>query len=180
MVTDKMKSEILDWSKAIIIAVALAFIIRIFFFTSIPVEGASMEPTLENEDRMIVTKIGEPKRFDIIVFQATEDQNYVKRVIGLPGDHVEYKDDTLYINGTPFDEPYLDEAKQEIKDGGLLTNSFTLQETPVKSDVVPEGHLFVMGDNRRISKDSRHIGAIPIEKVVGKTKWYFIRSKRLN
>lgn len=172
MGTDRIINGVWEWSKAIIIAIALAFIIRIFFFTPIVVDGASMEPTLQDENRMIVTKIGEPKRFDVIVFHATEDQDYVKRVIGLPGDRIEYKDDTLYINGTPYDEPYLDEAKQELTDREL-TNSFTLRETPVQSDVVPEGHLFVMGDNRRFSKDSRHIGAIPIEKVVGTTKIVF-------
>ncbi len=169
MQTDRMKNEVLQWGKAIVFAIAVAFIVRIFFFTPIAVDGASMEPTLQDEDRMIVTKMGEPKRFDVIVFHATEEEDYVKRVIGLPGDRIEYKDDTLYINGTPYDEPYLDEAKQELT-AGLLTNSFTLRETPVQSDVVPEGHLFVMGDNRRLSKDSRHIGAIPIEKVVGTTK----------
>ena len=70
------------------------------------------------------------------------------------------------------DVPYLDEAKKELTDGEL-TNSFTLRDTPVQSDVVPEGHLFVMGDNRRFSKDSRHIGAIPMDKVVGTTKIVF-------
>lgn len=172
MKTGRMKDEVLQWVKAIVFAIALAFIVRVFFFTPIGVDGASMEPTLQDEDRMIVTKMGEPQRFDVIVFHATEDKDYVKRVIGLPGDRIEYKEDTLYINGTPYEEPYLDEAKQELT-AGLLTNSFTLRDTPVQSDVVPEGHLFVMGDNRRVSKDSRHIGAIPIEKVVGTTKIVF-------
>lgn len=172
MAKSKTKNATLEWIKAIVIAIALTFIIRIFFFTPIVVDGASMEPTLQDQERMIVTKIGEPKRFDIIVFHATENQDYVKRVIGLPGDHIEYKDDILYINGKPYDEPYLEAAKRKITDG-LLTNSFTLRETPIQSDVVPEGHLFVMGDNRRFSKDSRHIGAVPMEKVVGTTKIVF-------
>ncbi|MBS4192845.1 signal peptidase I [Bacillus sp. FJAT-49705] len=165
----KNRNEVLEWIKALFIAIVLAFIIRAFFFTPIVVDGASMEPTLQDQDRMIVTKIGEPKRFDIIVFHASEDKDYIKRVIGLPGDRIEYKDDILYINGKPYDETYLDEYKQEVTDGPL-TNSFTLRETPVGRDVVPEGHLFVMGDNRRYSKDSRHIGAVPMEKVVGTTK----------
>ena len=172
MVTDRIKSEFLEWGKAIVIALAIVFIIRIFFFTPIVVDGASMEPTLQDDDRMIVTKLGEPKRFDVVVFHATEEQDFVKRVIGLPGDRIEYKGDTLYINDTPYEEPYLDEAKKEVKEG-VLTNSFTLRDTPVQSDVVPEGHLFVMGDNRRNSKDSRHIGAIPIDEVVGTTKFVF-------
>ena len=168
----KNRNEIWEWIKALFIAIVLIFIIRAFFFTPIVVDGASMEPTLQDQDRMVLTKIGEPKRFDIIVFHAPENKDYIKRVIGLPGDSIEYKDDVLYINGKPYDEPYLDKSKQEVMDGPL-TGSFTLRETPVGSNVVPEGHLFVMGDNRGNSKDSRHIGAVPMEKVVGTTKIVF-------
>lgn len=164
----KKQNEVWEWGKALFIAIAIAFIIRIFLFTPVVVDGSSMEPTLHENERLIVTKIGEPDRFDIIVFHAPNSEDYIKRVIGLPGDHIEYKDDVLYINGEPFDEPYLNEYKQKVNDGPL-TDSFTLQETPVGSDLVPEGHLFVMGDNRKYSKDSRHIGAIPMEEVVGKT-----------
>lgn len=166
MVEDR--NEIWEWIKALFIALLLVFIVRVFLFTPAVVEGASMEPTLQDHNRMIVTKIGEPKRFDLVVFHATEEEDFIKRVIGLPGDRIEYKDDILYINGKPYDEPYLDKSKQEVIDGPL-TYSFTLSETPVGSDVVPEGHLFVMGDNRRNSMDSRHIGAIPMDKVVGTT-----------
>lgn len=167
------KNELWEWGKALLVGVIVAFVIRAFLFTPVAVDGASMEPTLQDQDRMIVTKIGEPKRFEIIVFHAPENKDYIKRVIGLPGDRIEFKDDTLYINGEPYDEPYLNEYKQEITDGGPLTDSFTLLDTPVRSEVVPEGHLFVMGDNRRNSKDSRHIGAVPMDKVVGKTNVIF-------
>ncbi|WP_042150203.1 signal peptidase I [Paucisalibacillus sp. EB02] len=164
----KGNNGIRDWIKALFIAIILTFIIRTFLFTPVVVDGFSMEPTLQDKDRMIVSKIGEPKRFDIVVFQKSESEDYIKRVIGLPGDRIEYIDDQLYINGTPYDEPYLDEFKQKMVDGPL-TGSFTLRETPVGSDVVPEGHLFVMGDNRQGSRDSRHIGAIPLEKIIGTT-----------
>lgn len=174
----KNRSEIWEWIKALFIAIALAFIIRAFLFTPIVVEGSSMEPTLQDQDRMIVNKIGEPKRFDIVVFHASESKDYIKRVIGLPGDRIEYKDDTLYINGTAYDEPYLEEFKQKML-GGLLTGSFTLRETPVGSDIVPEGHLFVMGDNRQDSKDSRHIGAIPIKEVIGTTNIVYFPIKEI-
>nr|WP_275695501.1 signal peptidase I [Fredinandcohnia sp. SECRCQ15] len=162
----------MEWLKALLIAILLFIIIRIFVFTPTIVEGASMNPTLQDQTHMIVMKIGEPKRFDIIVFHESGNKDYIKRVIGLPGDRIKYKDDILYINGIPYDEPYLEEYKKGVIDGPL-TNSFTLQETPVRSDVVPEGHLFVLGDNRRVSKDSRHIGAIPMNKVVGTTNIVF-------
>lgn len=131
-----------------------------------------MLPTLHNQDRMIVNKlsykIGEPRRFDIVVFHAEEGKDYIKRVIGLPGDRIEYKNDTLYVNGKAYKEPYLDEYKKQVIDGPL-TEPFTLEDIPGGQETVPKGHLFVMGDNRRFSKDSRHIGFIPMEKVVGKT-----------
>ncbi len=161
----QQKNELWEWIKALAIAVILAAIIRYFFFAPIVVDGYSMMPTLHDKDRMLVNKIGyivgSPKRFDIVVFHATEDKDYIKRIIGLPGDHIEYMDDTLYINGQAYDEPYLAMYKQEVFDGPL-TEPFIIEE-------VPEGHLFVMGDNRRYSRDSRHIGPVKIEEVLGKT-----------
>lgn len=170
--TEKKKSELWEWSKALIIAVILAVIIRYFLFTPIVVEGTSMMPTLQDRDWMIVNKFsyqfGEPERFDIVVFKAPEGKDYIKRVIGLPGDTIQYKNDILYINGKPYEEPYLEQAKKEVL-GGPLTQSFTLEEV-IGRDTVPEGHVFVMGDNRRLSKDSRHIGPVPVEDILGKTK----------
>ncbi|MCM3160481.1 signal peptidase I [Metabacillus litoralis] len=166
----KKKNELFEWIKALAIAVLLAAIIRYFLFAPIVVDGFSMMPTLHTQDRMIVNKlsykIGEPERFDIVVFHATLEKDYIKRVIGLPGDKVEYRDDTLYINGEAYDEPYLNEYKEDLIDGPL-TEPFDL-DSIIGQDTVPEGHLFVMGDNRRQSKDSRHIGTIPIEEVMGK------------
>lgn len=169
------KSETLEWIKALIIALLLAVLIRFFFFAPIVVEGQSMMPTLHHSDRMIVNKIGytisEPDRFDIVVFHATEEKDYIKRVIGLPGDTIVYDNDILYINNEPYDEPYLDELKNQLG-GSKLTYDFTLQE--VTNEVsVPEGYLFVMGDNRQHSLDSRDIGLIPIDEVVGKANIVF-------
>ncbi|MCA1055809.1 signal peptidase I [Rossellomorea aquimaris] len=163
------KKEKWEWMKAVVIAFVLVFVIRTFLVTPIIVDGASMNTTLLDKDRMIVNKIDKPERFDIVVFHANENEDYIKRVIGLPGDRIEYKDDTLYVNGKAFDEPYLEKQKQEILDGKPLTPSFSLEDTAVGQQTVPEGHIFVMGDNRRYSKDSRLIGAVPLEEVVGTT-----------
>lgn len=172
----KRKNELFEWAKALLIAFAVAAIIRYFLFTPIVVDGDSMMPTLENGDRMIVNKIGykigSPDRFDIVVFHAPEQKDYIKRVIGLPGDHVEYKDDQLYINGEPIDEPYLDQYKAEIVEGNL-TGNFKLQDIDPNLDVIPDGHVFVMGDNRRFSKDSRHIGIVNQKEIIGNTSIIF-------
>ena len=112
----KTKNESWEWIKALLIAFALAALIRVFLFTPIVVDGISMMPTLEDGDRMIVNKIGytigKPDRFDIVVFHAPEQKDYIKRIIGLPGDTVEYREDILYINGEPLEEPYLNQVQR--------------------------------------------------------------------
>lgn len=173
--TKKEKNEFWEWSKALLIAFGLAWLIRFFLFTPIVVDGESMMPTLEDGDRMIVNKIGyevgEPNRYDIVVFHAPEEKDYIKRVIGLPGDHVAYKNDQLYINGEPQEEPYLDLKKEEIIEG-VLTEDFTLEDYTQVS-VIPEGYVFVMGDNRRYSKDSRMIGLVSMKEIIGNTNVIF-------
>ncbi|WP_075619391.1 signal peptidase I [Paenisporosarcina indica] len=173
--TKNEKQALWEWSKAIVITLGIALLIRYFLFAPIVVDGASMNPTLENGDRMIVNKIGyevgEPDRFDIVVFHASEKENYIKRVIGLPGDRVDYKDDQLFINGQVQPEPFLDSFKAEIT-GGKLTGDFTLEEI-TQMTVIPEGYVFVMGDNRRKSTDSRIIGLISIEEIIGSTSVVF-------
>lgn len=160
------KNEFIEWAKAITIAFVLAYLIRVFLFAPFIVEGLSMMPTLEDDERLIVNEliydIKEPKRGDIIVFKYNAEQDYIKRVIGLPGDIVEMKKDQLIINGQPIDETYLKKVKEDLHDQGLL---LTKKFGPVE---VEENHLFVMGDNRRNSKDSRVFGTIALEQVVGR------------
>ncbi|MGE7943077.1 signal peptidase I [Lysinibacillus xylanilyticus] len=170
----KQKSEFWEWVKAIAFALMLSFVIKQFLFTPVLVKGASMMPTLEDQDRVIVNKIGPTlqsyDRFDIVVIEMNEETNYIKRIIGLPGDKIEYKDDQLYINGEKYNEPYLDQYKNELKDTGTLTYDFTLEQN-LGETTVPEGHYFVLGDNRRVSNDSRNpeVGFISEEQIMGTT-----------
>lgn len=173
----KEKNELWEWGKALFIALAVAGLIRFFLFAPIVVDGESMMPTLENEDRMLVNKIGyivgKPERSDIVVFHATEDKDYIKRIIGVPGDHVAYEDDQLYINGEIQAEPYLSSLKEQQNFGsGTLTEDFTLERL-TELDKIPEGYVFVLGDNRRNSTDSRIIGLVPIEDITGSTNYVF-------
>ncbi|MCR8869635.1 signal peptidase I [Bacillus sp. AFS026049] len=165
------RKEVFSWIKAILIAVILAFLIRTYIFAPIVVDGESMMPTLQDHERIVLTKFGTNidniDRFDIVVFHATVDKDYIKRVIGLPGDHIEYKDDTLYINGKAYEEPYLDKYKNQMTSGVPLTESFKLEDI-TGSMTVPEGQLFLMGDNRQNSLDSREIGTISVDEIVGK------------
>ncbi|MEK4628524.1 MAG: signal peptidase I [Solibacillus sp.] len=169
----KEKSEFLEWLKAGVLAALFVIAIRTFIFTPLVVDGASMMPTYADGDKVIVSKLGNSiedfERFDIIVFEYAEHTNYIKRIIGLPGEHVAYKDDTLYINGEKYEEPYLDLYKSELLDPGTLTEDFTLEELTDHS-TIPDGYFLVLGDNRRKSTDSRdaRVGLISIDQIMGK------------
>lgn len=174
---NKFFSGAFGWIKIIIIALVLAFGIRYFLISPVTVNGASMNPTLHDGEHLFINKVSDPKRFDIIVFPAPDEENaeYIKRVIGLPGDKVEYKEDQLYINDKKYDEPYLDSEKDALKSGYLTMDAngdpnFTMAEIKGSNGslIVPEGQLFVLGDNRQVSKDSRYIGFISQESVLGK------------
>lgn len=173
----KLKNEWFDWAKALLIAFALAFIVRMFFFAPIIVDGPSMQPTLNNHDQMIVNKflytISDPERFDIIVFHATPEQDFIKRVIGLPGEHVAVKNDILYIDGEQLKEPFLQKIKEQKKPNQTLTGDFQLEDLPEGYETIPEGYVLVLGDNRNNSSDSRVLGLIPTDTIVGKTSFIY-------
>lgn len=150
------------------LAVTCALLLREYVFTSFIVNGASMSPTLnggdgdipDDGDKLILNRIADIDRGDIIVFTydwGSAESNphaLVKRVIGLPSDTVEIRGGVLYLNGEPQREDYIAEEMNSLYDGFSVT--------------VPDGYYFVMGDNRNNSSDSRDIGCIPQEKVIGK------------
>ncbi|HEU5141084.1 MAG TPA: signal peptidase I [Bacillales bacterium] len=164
------KKAVLDWVKAIVIAVVIVFVIQNFFFANYVVHGQSMLPTIHDGNRVIVNKIdydlSKPERFELIVFHYSESEDFIKRVIGLPGDSLHYENDVLYINGEPMKEPYLKPFKEQLV-SGKLTQDFTLKEKTGKK-VVPKGKVFVLGDNRRRSYDSRYFGFVSMDDIVGK------------
>ncbi|MCF6136117.1 signal peptidase I [Pseudalkalibacillus berkeleyi] len=166
----KTKNSFWEWVKAIGIALLIAIVVRHFLFTNYVVFGESMMPTIQEGNRLIVNKINydisDPNRFDLIVFKANEEEDYIKRVIGLPGDKIEYRNDKLFINDKKVEEQYLERFREEIQQGSQLTGDFTLKDI-TKRERVPEGTVFVLGDNRLHSIDSRHIGFVPMENIVG-------------
>nr|WP_106779741.1 signal peptidase I [Lysinibacillus timonensis] len=161
--------EFTSWVLAIVFGIAVALLCREYIFSPVVVKGASMMPTYENSDVIIVSKISQINRFDHIVFEAPyEDEFYIKRVIGLPGDTIEMKDDVLIINGVEYEEPYVNRENDSPLQN-RITEDFTLQELTGK-DKVPEGYMFVLGDNRLKSADSRHYGLISMDSILGESK----------
>lgn len=153
---EKKKSFWKDMIQTIVLAV-LIFLVLNTLTSRVKVFNVSMQPTLKQGNLLVVSKMaykwGKPKRGDIIVFHhaGIEDQDYIKRVIGLPGDHIEIKAGVVSVNGTPLTEPYIKEMPR-----------YTLSEN------VPEDKLFVLGDNRNQSDDSHSWGFVDMNWVVGK------------
>lgn len=174
---DKTYKEVVDWIKSIVIAVVLVAIVRIFLFSPFIVDGDSMEPNFHSHERVIVNlliyNISKPEFGDVVVFDVPEeDRRFIKRIIGVPGDKIRVEGDQLYINDKLITEPYLTEAIAESMAEGLTYNgigeSFSFPNESYPDNVVPEGMYFVMGDNRGYSKDSRAIGYVLEDEIIGR------------
>lgn len=159
-------NDLTAWMKIIILTAVIVLVSRQFLFEPVLVHGQSMMPTFEEDDKVILSKISRIDNFDLIVFVAPDQKNYIKRVIGVPGDRVEMKDDQLYLNGKPVDEPYLEENRAWAEKNGYpyLTADFG-------EFTIPGECYFVLGDNRLNSVDSRMIGFILEEAVIGEVKF---------
>ena len=192
-----LAKEIWEWVYTLAIAIAIAMLIKVFIFDIVRVDGSSMFPTLVDNDRLIVTKLGyKPSQGDIIILDSTykdreeyfdrlaeekgkeklsfvdklitersmpsslKKKYYVKRVIGMPGQTVDLADGKVYIDGELLDEPYYD---------GTTTSIDATVEYPITVD---ENCVFVMGDNRNHSKDSRssELGQVPYDAILGKSQ----------
>lgn len=158
--------EILSWIACFAIAIGAALFIVTFIGQRVEVDGQSMEATLQNKDNLICDKISyrfkEPERFDIVVIYPDEakDKRWIKRIIGLPGETVRIDGEgNIYINGEVLEENY---GKEVIEDAGIAAQEITLGED----------EYWVMGDNRNHSSDSRYIGPVPKNRIIGKA---FIR-----
>lgn len=165
------KKELLEWVASILIAVVLAFTIREFVFTLVKVQGESMEPTLHNSDRLYVNRLFyTPEKGDVVIFvpHSDPDHPYVKRVIATEGDtvYIDFETGDLYLNDKLVEEPYIKE--KTIRNGRYILNLMAKgkysKENPI---VIQPGHIFAMGDNRNNSKDSRELGQVPVDEIMG-------------
>jgi len=155
--------QLLEWLLLVAAALGIALLIKAFLFQAFYIPSESMVPTLLTNDRVLVNKLSyrlhDVHRGDIVVFEAPEGQeqenvkDLVKRVVALPGELVETRDGRVYVDGQPLDEDYLPSGT--VSEGLPPTR-------------VPAGSVFVMGDNRSQSRDSRVFGPIPLDDIVGR------------
>jgi signal peptidase I len=140
-------------------AILIALLINVFIGQATRVEGQSMEPSLHSDQRLVVEKVSyrfhAPQRFDVVVLKLPSqgDELLIKRVVGLPGETVEIRDGQVYINGEPLVEPFINGDTRPGRNEHVI---------------VPPLHVFVLGDNRNHSNDSRSFGPVPIENIVGR------------
>jgi signal peptidase I len=154
---------IVEWVVILAGALLVAFVVKTFLFQAFYIPSGSMEPTLKIQDRVLVNKLSydlhDVNRGDIVVFRSPPGEvgssvkDLIKRVIALPGETVEAKDGKIFINGRALEEPY-------IRDG-VVTG-------PIEPKQIPPGQVWVMGDNRSNSKDSRIFGPIDENLIVGR------------
>jgi len=166
----------LEWIAVVIGAVLVALVIKTFVVQAFKIPSESMSPTLLNGDRVVVNKLSydahDLNRGDVVVFSRPpglpagpdDPKDLIKRVIGLPGDTLYTRDGAIYVNDRRLEEPYLPE--------GTMTYDID------RPEVVPEGHVFLMGDNREHSSDSRVFGPVDVDTVIGRAfmiMWPFSR-----
>jgi signal peptidase I len=169
----QVKEELIAWVKTLVSAAVYAILIVTFGFQVARVEGQSMAPTLEDQDRLIVNKlvyrIGEPRRGDIVMlyYPLNPEKSFVKRVIAEEGDTVRILDGRVYVNDVPLRDDYVPDEFRSHDDWG--------------PQVIPEGYYFVMGDHRNNSSDSRHWGMVPKKYIIGKVqlRWWPVPTARV-
>ena len=176
----RKKHFVREYAESILIAIIMALIIKAFVIQAFKIPSGSMIPTMLIGDHILVSKfiygtklpftdkiiipMKKPSRRDVIVFKFPEDESkdFIKRVIGLPGDTVEVREKIVYINGEPLEEPYAEHGDKMVYPAGIQPRD---NFGPV---VVPEDSYFVMGDNRDFSLDSRYWGFVKLNKIKGR------------
>lgn len=186
----KAVRQTLSWLIPVAIGLLLALLIRQFVFQIVRVDGPSMQPNLQNNERVLAVKPAQIHRGSVVVFnadgvdpQVSVKTDYVKRVIGLPGDTVQAKNGNLYVNGKKTNESYIDHYQRSTGTGNWTLRSISQENNWVANagvSRVPKGMYFVLGDHRSVSNDGRYWGFVPRGKIAGVVKVPFWTSTKVH
>lgn len=182
----KTFKNIMSWILPIVIGLAIALLIKQFLVTQVKVDGTSMQPNLQNAERVWIVKPATIHRGSVIVFNAkgedptaTVNKDYVKRVIGLPGDTISNQNGVLKVNGKVVNQSFIsaDQRSNGTRNWSNLKALGTSQKWQRKVTIkVPKGEYFVLGDHRSVSNDSRYWGFVEKKKILGVVKVTFWHS----
>jgi len=168
-----VKEEIISWAKTIIGTFIAVFLITTFVFRTVEVQGNSMNPTLVHGERIIVWQLlYSPEFSDIVVLEHTDGNLHVKRILGTPGDHVDYVDGQMIINGEVINESYL--AEEFSTNDFIFEHLCDIRNYEDECDVIPDGYFLVLGDNRNRSGDSREYGLVHESQIMGRVTLRFL------
>ena len=153
------------WSRDLFVSILVSVFIILFLYQPVRVEGTSMLPRLEDQDRLFINKFAyrfeHIQRSDVVVFRYPHDEtkSYIKRVIALPGDRLAIDHGTVFVNGRALNEPYVPQKYQD--------------DRSLPERIIPRGEFFVMGDHRSISSDSRDFGPVPRDLIYGRAAFVY-------
>ena len=175
-IVKKVFEFIMDVLETVTFVGSLFIVVYLFIMQPNEIRGQSMDTTFRDGEYILTSKLAykfdDPHYGDVVVFKSPEDKDvdFIKRIIGIPGDRVMIQDSEVFVNGKKLTEDYIQHPTQPL-DGGFMKDGDEV--------LVPEGHLFVMGDNRPRSSDSRAFGPIPMNDIIGRVFFRYFPTNRL-
>ncbi|WP_342526027.1 signal peptidase I [Chryseomicrobium sp. FSL W7-1435] len=152
------EDDLKEWAIALLIGATVILLVRSFIVTTYQIDGDSMLPTLHSGDQVVVSLISSIEPGDLVIVQYSDQKDIVKRVIGVPGDRIEFRANQIFVNSVVLEEPYIYEQDSNLED-------MTIE--------LEEDRYFVLGDNRERSLDSRDLGTFTTQQIIGEVKFIY-------
>ncbi|OGK15332.1 signal peptidase I [Candidatus Roizmanbacteria bacterium RIFCSPLOWO2_02_FULL_37_19] len=172
----KIIEFVMDILETVTFVGSLFIVVYLFIMQPHQVKGSSMDNTFHNGEYILTNKLaykfGSPHRGDVVVFSSPDnkDIDFIKRIIALPGEKIRIENNTIYINGKALKEQYIEGQTLTLEDAYLKEG---------QEEIIPNGHIFVMGDNRQRSSDSRMFGPVPTQDIIGRVFFRYFPPEKI-